>query len=265
MDRATPQTEPRILVWDLPTRLFHALLAAALVTAFAIATLVDDESRWYPAHMLLGAVAALMVLLRLVWGVVGTRWARLSSFAFGPRAVIGYLRGAFGGGDKPHTGHNPGSAVAIWAMFALVLGLAATGVLMSSGGEAVEELHEVLAYSLAGVVVAHLAGVAWHTLRRRENIALGMVDGRKVGPASDAIATAQPLAALVFVGLVGGAAVALVRGYDPATRTASVLGATVVLGEGEGREGERGVGEGEGEGERERGRGEHGRGRDHDD
>lgn len=56
----------RILVWDLPVRLFHWALAGSFVVAFAAANLADDESTTFAVHMLLGGVVAFMVLLRFV-------------------------------------------------------------------------------------------------------------------------------------------------------------------------------------------------------
>ena len=63
----------RILVWDLPTRLFHWLLAAGFAAAFAIAILASDEHPLFPIHALPGLVLAFMVVLRVLWGFVGTR------------------------------------------------------------------------------------------------------------------------------------------------------------------------------------------------
>lgn len=63
----------RILVWDLPTRLFHWLLAASFIAAFTIANVVDDDSATFVVHMLLGAVMSAMVVQRVLWGVVGSR------------------------------------------------------------------------------------------------------------------------------------------------------------------------------------------------
>jgi cytochrome b len=224
----------RILVWDLPTRLFHWLLAGSFLAAFAIATTTDDDGRLFPVHMLLGLVLAFMVVLRLGWGLVGSRPSRLGSFALSPSALVGYLRESFTGGRRPWTGHNPGSSWAAVVMFACVLGLAGTGVLMSRGFEAVEEVHELLAWTLMGAVGVHLAGIAWHTLRHREVIALSMVDGQRLGDPAQAIRSARPVVGLVFLALTGAWAGGLVRSWDPATGTVTlpVLGAPLTLGEG---------------------------------
>lgn len=244
----------RILVWDIPTRLFHVLLAASFLGAFAIANLVDDDSSAFKLHMWLGGIMAFMVVLRVIWGFVGSRWSRFASFAFGPAAVLEYVKGTVSGTAKRHVGHNPGSSWAIFAMLALSLGLAVTGANMSTGGELVEELHEILAFTLMAVVGVHVAGVVLHTIRHKENIAASMLSGRKEGAAEDGIAGAHALVGLVFLGLTGAWGYKLAANYDATTNqvTLPVLGKTISLGEDEGREG--------GEG----GRSEHHEG-DHDD
>jgi cytochrome b len=256
------QTEPtsderpteRILVWDIPVRLFHWLLAAAFIGAFVIANLVDDESSLFPLHMLLGGIVAFMVLLRVIWGFVGSRYARFGSFAFGPRALGGYVRGAFAGkAERRYAGHNPGSAWAAYGMLAIALGLAFTGAFMSSGGELFEEIHEILAWAMIALVGAHVAGMIWHTIRHQENIARSMVDGRKQGDPAAAIGSSHALVGVAFLALTGLWAGALYAGYDaPSSQlTLPLIGKTIKLGEAEEH------------GERERGK--HEKHDDHDD
>ena len=73
-----------ILVWDLPTRAFHWLLAAAFVStigiALVIALVTNDDSPLFQTHMLLGLIAVFLLVLRMKWGVVDTLYARLGSF-----------------------------------------------------------------------------------------------------------------------------------------------------------------------------------------
>jgi cytochrome b len=230
----------RILVWDLPVRLFHWLLAAAILVAFTVANVVDDESPAFAVHMLLGLVAGFLVVLRVVWGLVGSRHARFRDFPLGPAALRRYLKGAFGRSGERHVGHNPATSHAALAMFALVLGLGATGLAMGAGIEAAEELHEFLAWALIVVAGAHVAGVVWHTLRHRENIARSMVDGRKEADEAQGIRSARPIAALLLLALTGGWAGVLFHGYDPATGTVVLPlgGPTLQLGDA-GEHGER--------------------------
>lgn len=225
----------RILVWDVPTRLFHWLLAGAFLPAFVIALTTDDDGRLFPVHMLLGLVAAFIVGLRLLWGVIGSRPSRLSTFALRPTDLLAYVRGAVtGGARRLWAGHNPGASWAALVMFTCVIGLAASGILMSRGVEAVEEVHEVLAWTLMGTVGVHLLGIVLHTLREREVIALSMLDGRRRGADSDAISSPRPVAGLVFLALTGAWTGGLVRSYDAATSSVvvPVVGATLLLGEG---------------------------------
>lgn len=233
----SPPAEERasILVWDLPVRLFHVAFAASLLGAFTIGQLADDDSAVFPVHMLLGGTLVGMVLLRILWGVVGSRYARFRSFVFGPGEVLAYLRGALTGEGKRYVGHNPGASLAIFALLALTLGLGVTGALMAQGGELMEELHELLAYSAVAVVGIHVAGVAWHSLRFRENLPLSMLHGRKLGAPEQGLQSAHPVAAVLFVVLTAAWAGALARGYDASTSQVTLpgVGLTLQLGEGE--------------------------------
>ena len=113
--------QKRILVWDLPTRLFHWLLA----TSFFGAYLVSESERWRALHALLGYTAAGLVAFRLLWGVVGTRYARFTAFTWSPRAVLAYLRSLVSGSPEHYTGHNPAAS---WAVLGLLVMVAVTGL-----------------------------------------------------------------------------------------------------------------------------------------
>ena len=77
-----------------------------------------------------------------------------------PAAVAEYMRGVLTRKGKMYLGHNPGSAYGIFAMLALVLGLAVTDIMLGQGIESVEDLHEILAHVMLAVVGAHVLGVA---------------------------------------------------------------------------------------------------------
>jgi cytochrome b len=226
----------RILAWDIPTRLFHWLLAGAFLGAFIIGNVAEDEGSLFSVHMLLGATAGFMVLLRIIWGFVGSRYARFSSFALSPAKVLAYLKGTVSGGAQRYAGHNPGTSWTSIAIFVMVLGLVATGVLMGNGGgEAVEEIHEVLAFGTLAVVGVHVAGIIFHTIRHRENIAASMFHGRKQANDGDDIRSPRPVAAVVFLVLTGLWSGGLFSGYDAATSqvTLPLIGQTIQVGEGE--------------------------------
>lgn len=229
------------LIWDLPTRVFHWLLAAGFAAAAVIAMVLDDDGPLFPYHAVIGLTLAAMVAMRIIWGIVGTRYARFGSFAFGPRAVVAYIKGAIFGGGTRHLGHNPGSAYAIFAML-LILGImAVTGVMLGRGNESVKEIHELAANVMLAFVGIHILGVAFHTLRYRDNITASMIHGRKSAEAAHAIPSARPIVAVVFLALTAAWAAGILWNYDPATKrtTLPLIGTALQLGEAEGEAGAR--------------------------
>lgn len=171
-----PTTNP-VRVWDLPVRLGHWTLAGA----FAVAWLTADSESWRQVHVWAGYVMAAVILLRLVWGVVGTRHARFSTFLHRPAAVLDYLKSLPTSRPQHWTGHNPAGGYAIVALLALGLATAGSGWLTFNdvGGEWLEEGHEALAEVLLAVVGLHLAGVAVSSLLHGENLVRAMVTGYK--------------------------------------------------------------------------------------
>lgn len=226
----------RQLVWDLPTRIFHWSLAGGFIASATIALVLGDDSPVFPYHAILGLTIAMLVVLRLVWGVAGSRYARLSSFLFSPASVVAYTKGVLTRTGYRHVGHNPGSSYAIFAMFAIVLALAITGFMLGTGNESVKEIHEILAYSMLAVVGLHVLGVVVHTVQHRENITMSMIHGHKdLESTQTGIGSSHALAATVMVVVAGGWAGALIRNYEPATQstTLPLLGTTLTLGESE--------------------------------
>lgn len=166
------------LVWDLPTRLFHWSLAVCFTGAW----LTSDSERQHLLHLLFGYSLFGLIAFRVVWGFVGSRHARFASFAHGPGTTWRYLSGMFRGRPDHHVGHNPAGAVAIWLLLGLGLATAGVGIAMiAGGGEALEEVHEILATAMLVVVGLHLLGVIAGSVLHRENLPRAMVTGRKRG------------------------------------------------------------------------------------
>lgn len=190
----------RILVWDLPTRAFHWLLAASFAGAF----LTAESERLRDVHVMLGYTMLGLVAFRLVWGVVGTRYARFSSFAYGPRAVGSYVKSLFTRMPQRYLGHNPAGSWAIYALLALssLAGASGYATYNDIGGRAMEEVHEVLANGLLGVVMVHLAGVLASSLLHGENLVLSMITGCKSGAPDGAIGHRHRIVGAVLVGTV---------------------------------------------------------------
>jgi cytochrome b len=187
----------RILVWDWPVRIGHWLLAGA----FVLAWLTGDSETWRLVHVWAGGAVVGVVLFRLLWGLMGTRYARFASFVRGPGAVKAYLLGLFTQPRVEQPGHNPAGGWAIVALLALGLLTGVSGWLtyQEIGGEWFEELHETLASTMLAVVLLHLVGVLTGSLAHGENLVRAMFTGRKRGDADAAIAGARPLAVTLLL------------------------------------------------------------------
>lgn len=190
----------KILVWDAPVRVFHWLM----VLCFAGAWLTSESERWQLVHITLGYTMAGLIGFRVLWGLVGTRYARFAQFVRGPRAVAGYLQSLRAPHPQHHTGHNPAGALAIVLILLAGSALTASGWANYNewGGNWVEEFHEVLGNGMLLLVGVHVAGVVVSSRLHRENLARAMVTGRKQGAPSEGIARSFAWLAALLLALV---------------------------------------------------------------
>ena len=209
MSHLSPTTT-RILVWDAPTRIFHWLLAASFTGAY----LTAESERWRDVHVKLGYTLLGLIAFRLLWGLIGTRYARFGSFAFGPRQVVWYLRSLLSPAPTHYVGHNPVGSWAIYLMVGLgaLAGASGYGTYVDIGGEWTADLHEGLAGAMLSVVVIHILGVIVSSLIHRENLIRSMITGYKAGPPSQGIQRAWWPVGVAVLGL----AIAFWSGVVPA-------------------------------------------------
>lgn len=201
MNDSSASPAERVLVWDLPVRLFHWLM----VLCFAGAYLTAESEHWRLVHVTFGYTMAGLVAFRLIWGLIGTRHARFASFVRGPAAVLRYLRGLMQGQPEHHQGHNPAGAVAIMLILGLTAAVTSTGWANFNdlGGEWLEEAHEVLANLMLLIIGAHVAGVWLSSRLHKENLVRAMITGYKSGQPQDGIKRAwASLAAVMLIGVL---------------------------------------------------------------
>ncbi len=169
----------RILVWDLPTRAFHWLLALSFAGAFVTA----ESERFRDIHVMLGYTMLGLIGFRLVWGLIGTRYARFRSFLYGPASVWAYVKSLLTLHPQHYVGHNPAGSWAIWLILLLGVLAGASGyaVYNDFGGEVFEELHEGAANFMLAVILVHIAGVLVSSLLHGENLVKAMITGYKNG------------------------------------------------------------------------------------
>jgi cytochrome b len=206
--RSPEMTGKLVAVWDPIVRIGHWLL----VLGFAIAYLSAEEENGTPAnwHVWAGYGIGIVILIRLLWGVIGTRYARFSDFVYGPAKVLRYLLDLPLGRARRFLGHSPaGGAMTIILLLSLaatvITGIVAYGErghgplagsppgIVSSAiaegnessgagegeGGGVAEIHGALASLTLVLIGLHLLGVVVASLSHRENLVGAMIHGRK--------------------------------------------------------------------------------------
>jgi cytochrome b len=178
-------------VWDPLVRIFHWLLVAAFFTAY----FVEPEDS--PIHVLAGYTVLGLVLVRVVWGFVGSEHARFADFVYRPSVVLGYLVDTVRLRAKRYLGHSPGGGAMVVALLIALLATTVSGLMVygadehagplaswmagmsEQGEEVLEEIHEAMANVTLALVVLHVIGVAVASLSHRENLVRSMLTGRK--------------------------------------------------------------------------------------
>lgn len=203
-------SDSQVRVWDWPLRLFHWLLVIAIAVAFLSSEEGSALNRW---HVLSGWVAGLLIVFRLIWGFVGGEHSRFSDF-IRPSGLLNHLRDLGRGRVEPSLGHNPLGAVAV----VLLLGLAAVTVLTGAfGGEAAEDIHELIGWTLLAMILVHIVAVIGMSLLQRENLIRAMITGTKARSRHPSAADARSpgiVGAGLTILVVSGALYAILK-YDP--------------------------------------------------
>lgn len=177
----------KVLVWDLPTRIFHWLLVAALTGAYFTG---ENGGNWLVWHERLGIFIVGLITFRLVWGFAGSTYARFTTFVRGPAAIKAYLAGQWQG-----LGHNPLGALSVLALLVLVILQFSTGLFAQNDdtgfagpfyalvgsriGDLATRLHHKIFDVLAIMVGLHVAVVVFHTRIKKNNLIKPMIIGHK--------------------------------------------------------------------------------------
>ncbi|MFZ4063147.1 MAG: cytochrome b/b6 domain-containing protein [Polynucleobacter sp.] len=176
---ATGKLKQAIMVWDMPVRVFHWLL----VICFAGAWLTSESERLQMIHYAFGYTACLLVLIRLVWGVIGTRYARFTQFLKSPKAVLEHFMAMLRGHPHHDVGHNPAGGLVMVALMLLILVIGVSGYLSVKEllGDFAGEIHESVASLALAVVILHILAAIVMSLMEKQNLVKSMVDGKKQG------------------------------------------------------------------------------------
>lgn len=166
-----------IRVWDRFVRVFHWTLVLCMIVAVASADRFDR------AHEMAGYAVLALIALRILWGFIGPRHARFSSFVAWPWRTLAFLRDTARLKAPRHLGHNPAGGAMVVALIACLLVLTGSGFMLTlqafDGWRWLSTLHRFAALTALGLVALHLVGVFIASVEHRENLTASMITGRK--------------------------------------------------------------------------------------
>jgi cytochrome b len=212
----------KVRVWDLPTRVFHWTLAAAVIGCVVSAKIGGNAMVW---HFRLGAVVLTLVTFRVLWGLVGGRWSRFASFIYAPATVLRYLRGQTRADEHLDVGHNPLGSFSVFALLGILAVQLATGLVADDEIANIGPLNRFVSsdtvsqatgwhkeygqWIIIALVVLHIASIVFYLVKKQQNLVRPMVVGDKPLPAgtpASADGMPQRLLALVLLVLCGAGA-----------------------------------------------------------
>ncbi|HKJ84121.1 MAG TPA: cytochrome b/b6 domain-containing protein [Mariprofundaceae bacterium] len=206
-----------IKVWDIGVRLFHWALVACFVIAYISSEGAEHGGVGEVLHAWSGYAIIALLVFRIVWGFIGSRYARFSDFVFTPSAILAYIKDLFSGSPRRYLGHNPAGGIMVILMLVSLIAVSWTGLkayqaegkgplaaashtpvipvaradsweqeeyehhgtLGGEEDELWEEAHEATVNFMLLLIVLHLGGVALSSLLHRENLPRAMWTGRK--------------------------------------------------------------------------------------
>ncbi len=161
-----------VKVWDPLVRVFHWALVLVFVVAWITAEEMDK------VHEFAGYAIAALIGLRLAWGLIGPKHARLSDFIYGRADVIGNVKDTMRMKAKRYLGHSPAGGAMVLALLLTLAVIIATGVMMEDR-HWLEDVHEGASVLMLWLIGLHVAGVIVTSLQHRENLIKSMFTGYK--------------------------------------------------------------------------------------
>jgi len=226
-------TEDKRLVWDLPLRVFHWLFAVSIFASWATA---QPGSDWMKVHMRLGYWMIGLLVFRIIWGFIGPRHARFTSFLKGPTTVWGYAKGlvARAGSVAESVGHNPLGALMVVAMLLLAAFQVTTGLFASDDiawtGPYYPKVSDATAQRLTAwhhanfnlilaAIGLHVIAIVYYTFIKRQPLVPAMLSGYKPAaavPSHAAIGSSELMKAALVIAIAAAAVYALLSAAPPA-------------------------------------------------
>ncbi|NNC98878.1 MAG: cytochrome B [Gammaproteobacteria bacterium] len=182
----------KVAIWDFPTRIFHWALASSVAYAWFAVEILEDMDQ----HFLAGYTILALLLFRLSWGVVGTRYVRFANMLYRPTRIVAYLKDWRRGGKVVYAGHNPSGGLAAVVMLALLCLQASTGLFSTddyyfgplSGfiedntRNRITEFHHLNSNFIWAMVGLHISAILLYRIVKGERLTSAMLTGKKQLP-----------------------------------------------------------------------------------
>ena len=222
----SPETHA-IRVWDLPTRIFHWVLAASIVCSVVSAKIGGGAMVW---HIRFGLIVFALLFFRILWGLVGGHWSRFVNFIYAPSTIIKYLKGGAHEGKHWDVGHNPLGSLSVFGLLAMLALQVATGLVADDEIATTGPLNRFVSNTIAGLasgwhsevgqwilltmVALHISAIVYYLLRKNQNLIGPMISGDKnlpLGTPASSDSKAQRWLALAIVVVAAAVAFLLSR------------------------------------------------------
>ncbi|MBV1915609.1 MAG: cytochrome b/b6 domain-containing protein [Pseudomonadales bacterium] len=181
-----------ILVWDLFVRTFHWSLVISFIVAY-----LSGEFSFMQLHLVTGYAITALLFSRILWGFIGSPYARFKQFVRGPKSVIDYLFSIFKNKPAHYVGHNPAGGAMVITLLILLSALVLTGfmtlAMIDFDGPLiyalihvndriaywVQDMHHLLVDGVLILILLHIVGVLAASKQHNENLIKSMFTGHK--------------------------------------------------------------------------------------
>jgi cytochrome b len=180
-------------IWDPVTRLWHWVLALAVIVNWTFGTFMSfDTVEWhfYTGYLIIG-----LIVFRLLWGFIGPAPVRFKTFLPTPSSTLQYFK-TIGKREPSGTpGHNPLGALSVIAMLLALAGQAFTGLFIEADdffeygplNDYVSEKtvkfmsgwHHFLSDAILVLVLLHVTAILFYLVWKHENLIKPMINGWK--------------------------------------------------------------------------------------
>jgi cytochrome b len=196
----------RFFVWDLPTRFFHWTLVLLVTGAFISGQIGGNFIDW---HGKFGLAVVGLLTFRLVWGLIGSTYARFCHFFPTPSRLIAYLKG-----QRHFHGHNPLGALSVLGILTLLCAWVTTGLFSNDDiafagplydlinkelSNRLTGIHRLIADFMIGLIGLHVAAILLYSYVKKQQLVKPMITGWKEGEGESARGGGWPAIILALI------------------------------------------------------------------